>query len=277
MSCETEFRVLTALLFELIQFKAGELLTKDNAWQNDAQVLSGKLFKHMLSAMDIYTGGKFVSRKGFELDYVDYSSISIVIRAALENYLVIYWLYLDADEDVSRYRHKTWELGGLMDRSKMFASDPVSKAKLKAEAGLIEVLKGEISANDHFVGMKQWGQDKVLKGEWRTGKSWADFAVMAGIHRTYFNDIYRHLCGHSHASYISALQVRDASSLDVQVELSEGILQIGCLIMAHFAFSYSYKFLKSEDVLKKDDATYDVAHKWRVGIEDQNHFYGVGG
>lgn len=269
-----EYTDLLNLVFEIVQAKAGEPLTENNEWQNHAQVLSGKFFKHMLSALHLYKGDSFFSSSGFDINYIDYSSISTIVRAALENYLALHWLYLAADEQTCRYRVKTWEFGGLIDRSKMFVSDPASKLKLEAESKLIEAYKEELLQDEKFNEETSHNQKKILKGDWRAGSKWGDFAVSAGIHRTYFNDIYKHLCGHSHANYISALQVRDAYRLEIQAELSASTLQIGCLIMAHYAFEYSEGFLKSDRILKSVHERYETADKWRVGIKDQNRFYG---
>ena len=269
-----EYTVLLNLVFDIVQEKAGEPLTENDAWKNDAQVLSGKFFKHMLSALNLYKGSTFSSSSGFGLHYIDYSSISTIIRAGLENYLVLHWLYLSADEETCKYRVTTWELGGLVDRSKMFVRDAASQLKLDAEAKLIEMYKSELIQGKKFNQESNFNQKKILKGDWRAGNKWGDFAVSAGIHRIYFNDIYKHLCGHSHANYISALQVRDAHRLEVQAELSASTLQIACLIMAHYAFEYSAGFLKSDKVLSSVSEVYEIADKWRVGIKDQNRFYG---
>ena len=269
-----EYNELLNLVFDIVQAKAGEPLTESNEWQNHAQVLSGKFFKHMLSARHLYEGDSFFSSSGFDLEYVDYSSVSAIVRAALENYLALHWLYLATDEETCKYRVKTWEFCGLIDRSKMFVSDPASKLKLEAESKLMDEYKKELLQDKNFNEETIHNQKKILKGDWRAGRKWGDFAVSAGIHRIYFNDIYKHLCGHSHANYISALQVRDASRLEVQSALSASTLQIGCLIMAHYAFEYSAAFLKSDVILKSKRDRYEIADKWRVGVEDQNRLYG---
>lgn len=55
-------------------------------------------------------------------------------------------------------------------------------------------------------------------------------------------------------SYLSALQVGQAQSVEEQQILTQSILGIGVVLMAHFAFSYAGAFSNAERVLSADPA-----------------------
>ena len=54
--------------------------------------------------------------------FVDHASVKVIARAALETYLVFFYLYGNSDRSLSEFRHKTWRLGGLADRQKYHTS-----------------------------------------------------------------------------------------------------------------------------------------------------------
>jgi hypothetical protein len=112
-----------------------------------------------------------------------------------------------------------------------------------------------------------------LKGEWKVGISWTDLGIEAGFHEKYFRNIYSYLCGYSHSSYISALQVGQANSVDIQKSLTRAILGIGVVIMAHYAFTYSRFFKRTEEVLSSNSEARRIAEKWRLGPNDMGPIY----
>ena len=116
-------------------------------------------------------------------------------------------------------------------------------------------------------------QGQLLKGKWRVGNGWTDLGVNAGFHKKYFDNIYSYLCGYSHSSYISAIQVGQAQSREDQECLTSSILGIGTVIMAHYAFSYSKTFDSAIEVLNKNGAAKAIAEKWHFGPEDMAAIY----
>ena len=95
----------------------------------------------------------------------------------------------------------------------------------------------------------------------------------ADLSKKYFEDIYSYLCGYSHASYISALQVGLAKSMQDQLKLANSILGIGLVIMAHYAFSYSSTFRAAASLLDENSLARKIADKWHICSEDMRHVY----
>ncbi len=165
------------------------------------------------------------------MSFVDHASVKVVTRAALETYLVFFYLYGSADRSLGEFRHKTWRLGGLTDRQRLHVSTQQGHEVLSREKNQIEALRSEIAVLPQISGYTDKQRRKILGGEWRIGNDWADLGAQAGFHTKYFDNIYGYLCGYSHSSYISVLQVGQAKSIEDQQMLTKSILGIGVVLI----------------------------------------------
>lgn len=267
MAYETDYSTLLNLFVRLVESQAGIDINEENAWLNDAQVLANKLFRHLVSMRALAAGATIEISGDRTAFFIDHASVKVVARAALETYLVLFYLYGSTDQSLSKFRHKTWKLGGLSDRQKFHASTQEDNEILTREKMQIESLRIEIERDPQIAPYTDKQRNKLLNGEWRIGKSWADLGAQAGFHEKYFDNIYGYLCGYSHSSYLSALQVGQAKSIEDQQKLTQSILGIGVVLMAHFAFSYANAFSNAESVLSGDQTVKGVANKWRFGSE----------
>jgi hypothetical protein len=268
-----EYADLLNLFVQLVQSQANKPIIKGDEWQNDAQTLSVKLFYHLKSMQTLATGTTVALDGNSFTVYVDHASIKVLARVALETYLVFFYLYGTSDVELSKFRHVTWRLGGLADRQQFHASTEETKKVQARDRDAAEQLRHEIKAMSHFQSYTPKQQTKLLKGEWRTGNSWADLGTSAGFHKKYFQDIYSYLCGYSHSSYHSVLQVGQAKTIEDQQMLTQSIFGIGNTIMAHFAFSYSDFFKATRSVLEANSDQKRIAESWRFGADDMTAIY----
>jgi hypothetical protein len=273
MPYSSDYATLLDLFIQLVQSQAGQSIEPRKEWLNDAQTLSIKLFRHLVSMQTIAAGATVEQNNIPTVYFVDHASVKVVARAALETYLVFFYLYGSADRAASEFRHKTWHLGGLVDRQLFHASKNEHLEVLANERQQIDALKSEIEKAPQLQAYTQKQRAKLLEGDWRIGNGWSDLSVQAGFHEKYFKNIYGYLCGYSHSSYISALQVGQAQTIEDQQMLSQAILGIGVVIMAHFAFSYSGAFNSARAVLTANNEARRVAEKWRFGPEDMAAIY----
>ena len=160
-----------------------------------------------------------------------------------------------------------------MDRQEFHVSTEQGREVLAREEKQIEELKSTIGSSPEIRTYTEKQRKKLLEGEWRIGNGWADLGVSAGFHEKYFKNIYGYLCGYSHSSYLSALQVGQAQSITDQQMLTQSILEIGLVLMAHFAFSYPAAFATASAVLSANPSAMSVAEKWRFGPEDMAAIY----
>jgi hypothetical protein len=273
MAHDAAYATLLDFFMQLVESQAGRRIEPGDGWLNDAQVLATKLFRHLVSMQTIASGAT-VERGGTPAAFfVDHASVKVVARAAFETYLVFFYLYGDPDRSLSEFRHKTWRLGGLIDRQRFHASMEEHREIQAREQQEIEGLRAEIGSSQHFLRCSERQRRKLMEGDWRTGNGWAGLGVNAGFHEAYFRDVYGYLCGYSHSSYLSALQVRQAQSIDDQQKLTQAILGIGVVLMAHFTFSYSRLFDAAVAVLAANPNAVRIAEQWRFGPEEMAHIY----
>ncbi len=273
MPQEAAYSILLNLFFELVESQAGKGFRLGQEWLNDAKILAKKLYQHLVS-MEIIAKGATVERDGItKTFFVDHASVKVVVRAAFETYLVFFHLYGNTDHLVSEFRHKMWRIGGLADRQKVHASSKRWREVKRSEKKQLEKLREEIKSSLHFRTYTERQRKKILEGNWRIGNSWADLGISAGFHEKYFKNIYGYLCGYSHSSYISIMQVGQAESIEDQRMLTKAFLGVGVVLMAHFAFSYSNIFRASKTVLHANPLATRVAKKWKFGQEDMAEIY----
>jgi hypothetical protein len=270
------YPTLLGLMMRLVDSQAGKNIQPSEVWRNDAQTLALKLFKHLVSMHNLAEGATIQHPDGTSLMHIDHGSIIVLARAALETYLVWHYLYGQPANSNGRYRHLTWKLGGLMDRQGLHTLTQEGLDVQAKELIQVESLREEIRTFEEFQALSQRQQNKLLAGDWKIVLGTADLAVAAGFHGTYFKNVYSFLCGYSHASYISALQIAQAKTLEDQATMTRTIMGIGVVTMAHFSCSYPKQFPTAQAVLDADVQVKTIADRWALMAEDMDTTYGTG-
>lgn len=262
-----DYSILIALFIQLVESQTGKRVEPGEEWLHDAQTLSVKLLRHLVSMQVLATGTAVKQDPSQTLFFIDHASVKVIARAALETYLVFFYLYGGADSAISKFRHKTWRLGGLIDRQKYDVSIAEHREVLRYEKERIDALLSEIKAEPQLQTYTPGHQTKLLNGSWRIGNSWADLGKKAGFPKPFFQNVYSYLCGYSHSSYLSVLQAGQATSNEDQKMLVHGILFICTSIMAHFVFTYSSIFNQGASILAANIEAKRVAEKCRFPQE----------
>lgn len=268
------YTVLLDIMVRLVESQSGQQIASGEEWRNDAQTLALKLYRHLVSMHNLSEGATVNCSNGLQLHHIDHASIIVIARAALETYLVWHYLYGQPERKLSRFRYLTWRLGGLMDRQMLL---PVSQTAMEVQAKElveIEALRAEIETFSQFQEFTQKQKRKLLAGDWKIALGTSDLALAAGFHGSYFSNVYGYLCGYSHASYISALQVGQAKTLEDQLALTRTIMGIGVVTLAHFVCAYPQQFLAAHSVLDADPKAKLIAERWAFRAEDMADTYG---
>ncbi len=269
-----DFSMLLDLLVDLIEVRAKTQITEDNEWLNGSQVLAIKLFRHLASMRVLASPTTVQYKKLSSIFFIDHSSLNVVARAAFETYLVFFFVYAQEDKQLAEFRYKLWCLAGLSDRQKLYVSSKEGRETISREAHEIIKLKSEIGDSSFFALYSEKQRRELLKGKWRIGNEWADLSRQAGFHERYFKDLYGYLCAYSHSSYLSALQVSAARDVQEQGMLTKMTMQIGCVLMAHFTFSFCRHVLASDEVLSTNTQGRMVAGKYYLRAENMAFIYG---
>jgi hypothetical protein len=269
---ESDFNALLELYITLVQALAGQQIKVEDAWLNDRQALAIKLYRHLHSMRQVATGSA-LTFQGTISPFIDHASVKILMRAALETYLVFYFIFRVDELEVSRFRHMTWKLGGLLERQRLHPITDFARRVHETELIQIAQLRSEIASHP-VINMYTARERKAIhNGEWRTGKAWRDLAVNAGFHPVYFGNIYNYLCGYSHSSYASALQVIQGKTIEEQRELSGTMFGIACMVAAHFAFTYASLFDLAQQALNSIPSAKAVVEKWRFNAKNMDRIY----
>ena len=263
----SDYSTLVSLIIQLVESQNGKKVEPGKEWLHDAQTLSVKLLRHLVSMQALAAGAVVKQDPARTLFFIDHASIKVIARAALETYLVLFYLYGGADSATSKFRHKTWRLAGLMDRQKYEVSIAEHREVLRFEKSHIDVLLSEIKADPQVQTYTPRHQAKLFNGDWRIGNSWSHLGKKAGFPERFFKNVYSYLCGYSHSSYLSVLQAGQATTNEDQKMLAHGILFIGTSIMAHFIFTYSGIFNQGASIIATNPAAKRIAEKCRFPQE----------
>ena len=268
MPHQVEYSTLLPLFIELIESQSGKELPLGELWLNDAQVLSTKLFHHLVSMNYLAKGTTIEAAEIENFSYIDHGSIKVIARASLETYLVFFYLFVGDDLELSKFRHNLWHLGGLSERQKYEMTIENGRAVLNLEKQAMRKLQVEIENSPFFDTYTDNQKRQLLKGAWRTGISWISLGISAGFDPRYFKNTYNYLCGYSHSSYASIMQVGQAQTLEDQRMLTHSILGIGLVIMGHFIFTYPTVFPDAASIVAQNPLVRRVAEQWRFGPSD---------
>lgn len=264
----SESRTLLLLTVQLIESQAGRLIPVGLSWMNDAQVLARKLYYHLASLHVLAQPVEVLVPQG-SAPHIDHSSVLILARAALETYLTFAHVYGCGDPDLREFRHLTWHCAGLLDRQALQASarKAENRRKLADERETIETLRAAMQAHDRWAQHPANDRKAFLKGDWRAGRGWAAIGVEAGFHPVHIRDLYGYLCGYSHASWLSILQVRDARELVQQATMAATSVSFACVLMSFFTHHYVALFPEAEQALAAQPAAAALVRKWYLSAE----------
>lgn len=272
---EREFGVLIGLMAEMITAQAEQHdPTADiPTWMFSQHDLSKKLFRHICSVRTLLEPSPFRNETIPPYSFIDHSSMAVLTRSALENYLVMTWLLSGSNESLREFRHNVWEYCGWKKRSKMVATtDEAREVRQKAEADAA-ALWPAIHGSPHYQEYTTPQQDRLRKGSWDVGWHWNDLALKAGLHKTYFTSYYPFLSGHVHSDFIGVLQNGQAIHLADQYMLGSGNLQVTLMLIGHFAHHYASLFPPANEVLLNAGIARETAEKWNFRAEDMDFLY----
>ncbi len=189
--------------------KATARIRADDMKRQYAQRLGLKLLLHANSAY-------YLSRGTAMLNYRDYSSfgvapdpssLSTVVRAALETLLTINHVFLGPKGSQSEFRFSAWVLGSrrLIDRLPSWAAATqytLDRESLGNREDELQEIEAKLRASEEFKRLSAGQQGKVLKGDWRIGASWASLVTGLGIGTTEGAMIYSFLSSPVHFRFL---------------------------------------------------------------------------
>lgn len=182
------------------------------SWQLFIETLSFKMILSSSSICNLSQGTLLGSKKlGVEFSLIDYSSIYVLTRSAIENYLTLDYIYFnDLPLEEKLFRFKLWELSGLKSRQKFSTGNNEEFETQKAfERAEIDKIMHDISRMPEYASLDKNQLRKLATYGLPRMESWNGLINASGLRKPLFSEIYSFYSNYAHSEYLSILQLRD--------------------------------------------------------------------
>jgi hypothetical protein len=239
-----------------------EKITKSNESLYNAEGLGKKILHHIITSRFLINGYQL---NGF-YPQVDFASIAVLTRAALETYLTLNYLFVTPkDSDEKEFKLQVWYLGGL-DRIKFERAFADNMKKWEEECQQAERLRSKIEATNFYKKLHLINQEKVLKGDWKFG-GWSQLATAAGFDEKYFRQIYSWLCAYAHSNRWSIIQIQQMSSLNEQQEMGAAFISILMITLGKYGHDYIEIMPGLKDKVDRNSKEYQIISEYKTIAE----------
>jgi hypothetical protein len=220
-----------------------------------------KYLQHFVSVLYL-SKGTTVKAMGEQKIFYDMSSINVLIRAALETYLLFHYIYADgSDNDTIGYRFWSWLREGLLLRQTVRPTSQETITKLKEEKEEIRKIEDKIRSNKWFKSLSEKQRKNYMtKGKWRD-RSWKQLAKSAGFSDSLSETIYSFLSGYAHSESISVIQLATSPDYRTAKELNSIMLKF--LFMSCGLFINSFRKVFSDVEFNFDEYQKEVVETWQ--------------
>ena len=251
MNSEQDCIKLLDLLYRVMEANRGSLTgTDDRFWL--AEGLATKFFLHAASVLYLSRETNISNFPSAPLKFLDPASIDVLARAALETFLTFHYVFVEPKTDEGKnYSYWVWKAAGLAERQTLPVSSEENRQKLVEEQKEISSLYSKLRLNSTYQQLTERQKKRVLKGEWRL-LSWRKIAENANLAEILSSDMYRHLSGYSHSSYLSVLQIKESLEKKEQSLLLPSSILTITIATANLIRGYCDLFPRAGAVLTAD-------------------------
>lgn len=236
---EIDFELLIKIALEIGNSLDGQKTSINRPNIYFAEGIGQKIMSHIISAHYLSKGYQLATNKHLFAEQIDFSSVSLLVRAALESYLTFNYVFVSAQtEDDLTFRFKCWNLGGFIDRSDFIPTEERHFKLKEFESEQIKTIQNELQQFKAFKNLSAGDKKNALNGKWKLSNSWSKLAVNAGFNKKFFDDQYKFLCSHAHSSRLSIIQVQQTKDLKSQSEMTKSSIGILMIVLAKYLFDY---------------------------------------
>jgi len=159
--------------------------------------------KKLLEGMNVKPG-----IEQLDVSIVDISSIYILIRSQIENYLTYFYLYKDPKTDEeAEFRFLLYKIAGLTARQKQKAIQDTSIKIKQNEKEELEQLLIDLKNNKYFIHLRPRTQKHILRNKPSKLKNWGDLLTESHLSED-LSRIWYQYSNHAHSEYYSMMQIR---------------------------------------------------------------------
>lgn len=230
-----------------------------------AEPIAKKTFSHISSLYSLSKGVKMILKDNSHIEFIDHSSITVLLRAALESYLTFNHLYIaPMDNSEKTFRFHCWDLAGFIERKDFKTESDWAKKRKENEIKLILEKKEIIKDHELFLELTPKQQTQLLeKGKWKINKSWSDLAIGANLDKGFFSDLYSFLCGYAHTGRLSTLQIKQAKTLSEQHEMVKSLIGFSLVILSKQIYDYAKVIPSVFPALNSNKEGKTVSETWK--------------
>jgi hypothetical protein len=199
-----------SLLLELMSSLYIEKVNVDS-WKIWCESVIYKLCFHTCSTLKLFQGTEIpFKNKEENLMIFDQSSVIILFRTIIENYLTFFYLYgSNCDEEAKKFRVLIWRYCGIKQRAEFDIETENGRQKQKEEIELYESLKKEILENKFFITYNNDERKKIIGGRKpRLFNSWGNLIEESNLNPQRFKNIYAFNSSYTHTEFISISQMQ---------------------------------------------------------------------
>ena len=230
-----------------------------------AESIARKTFLHICSAYSLSKGIKVQLNNDSSIELMDYSSIAVLIRSALESYLTFNHIFISPEnENEIQYRFDCWDLAGYIERKDFQAITEKSIVRKKEESKLIESKLVQIRSNPYFLRLSTKEKKQIEKGNWKINFNWGILAENAGFEKNYFKDFYSYLCSYAHTGRLSSLQIMQATDHKQQNDSGNMFLNFSLIILSKYIFDYVKLIPQLKPAFERNPKGKNTVLKWKV-------------
>jgi hypothetical protein len=217
---ENEFIGLTADFSESLDVFAYLVNTiwqekiKDDGWKYFAETLGIKYLIQASSLKNLFWGTNLeFNSLSKSIKVFDITSLYISIRSLIENYLTIFYLYIDdIDFEERRVRWIIYELSGLKSRQKLFVDGVLkdkNREKIENEKNKIEELKNELESYKFYSELNDKFKKRIDENNLAKLVDWREIIVRSKLSLRHFHRMWRLYSNYAHSEYLSLMQIKD--------------------------------------------------------------------
>jgi hypothetical protein len=269
-------------LIEITINVGNSLAGKPNATKSAiyAEGLGQKVISHVLSAKYLYGGSVLKIRGSMSKPFIDFASIFVLTRAAIETYLTFNYLFISPKSPVEHeFRLLCWDLSGCLERAKIEAKDEEHIQKKNEEAKSIIELTEIIKNHEYYKALSEYMQGRSLRGDWRLKKDWSDLALESGFKKDFFEEQYKFLCGYAHSNKLSIVQIQQTKGIDNQRLQARGFIPLLKMVLAKYLYDYVNFTPMLKEAINLSEPKYSSVILWRdvalKGKEIENEYRNI--
>ena len=187
---------------------------KDDGWKYYAETLGIKYLIQASSLKNLFWGTNLeFNSLAKSIKVFDITSLYINTRSLIENYLTIFYLYIDnIDFEERRVRWIIYELSGLKSRQKLFVDGVFkdkNREKIENEKNRIEELHNELTSYKLYTELNDRFKKRIDENNLAKLIGWREIIVRSKLSLRHFHRMWKLYSNYAYSEFLSILQIKD--------------------------------------------------------------------